>query len=827
MRPRHLCVLLLAILTTACLGGQPIATPALPPTLDATAINLDPDTQTLIANADRVAFLIPFSHWDTDWHDIYPNYVKRSDGNILAAIQLAKADPRFRYALEQVLFVQHFWDTYPDQREDLKHFIQNRQFTFAWAGITQPETSLVAPAIQVRNLQLGRQWIADTFGPDYVPQTAWQSDAFGNSAAFPIFLSSHDIPYLFIGRWQNRCDPDFDDCEPLPHLFYWQSPAADSKVLVTYSSYPSAWDSIHRLATEAEQITALQAYIETQFARTESRFVFIPMGSDFIDPLPNVNSLVERWNTTDDQIKLVIADPATAFHYIETQTLPTMTVDLNPIWQAFYATRPIAKIADKESDYYLTANDKFSIVLNTPPSTAWNLAAMNAHYDNISAVGFDSVWESTQRPRFEQTVSTAADDLSATLAAIAGAINAPLIIFNPTSWARSEIIEIEALPDIDGIPVGQQLTDTTRAIQVDAVPGIGWGTPDKTPTDLAHPTSVTTTDGLVTLTNGLVAVSLDPAHGGAISSLTASQTSLLATFSDDLTFWQDTGDVYGASFGDVLARESDTNAQIEILAEGPLLARARLTFTLNSQPVIKTVTLRANSPLIEVELTFAITPDTSAIVHTHTNLHAQTRTDDLGFAFFNHELDNAPIAPGDRTYRRKIFYPITYWSDVSESGSGLALITHGLQGLGGTSDLNLLLTRDVREDQEGVTDTEPHTFRYAYLPHAGPIPDLPQLAYAFNQPLIPVLKSSDGLTVQLPFTTPRQFASAPTSVSLPSSRTLLSAEGALVLDLYHDGDQLNAVIVDYEPDSAGTLNVGDETITLPTGPLVTLPIRLK
>jgi hypothetical protein len=824
--PSHprLCAPLLLFLFTACLT-TPTLTPTPNPNSD--PINLDSETQTLIADAERVAFLIPFSHWDTDWHENFASYSKRSDGNIAAAIELAKQDSRFRYTFEQVLFVQHFWDTVPVTHEDLKHFVQNRQFTFAWAGITQPETSLVAPATQVRNLQLGQQWIANTFGSDFVPSTAWQSDAFGNSAAFPLFLNSQDIQQLFIGRWQNRCDPDFQDCTPLPHAFYWQSPVSESKVLVTYSSYPSAWDAIHRLATQDEQVTALGDYLNKQFERTDSKFVFIPMGSDFIDPLPNVVSLVDQWNANNTQTKLVIADPATAFDYIESQTLPTLTVDLNPIWQAFYATRPFAKIADKESDYYLTANDKFSTVLNTPASAAWQLAASNAHYDNIGAVSFDQVWNDTQRPRFEQTLQTSADDLANTLAAIAARIDSPLIIFNPTSWDRHEVIEIANSFNQSELPVGQPLTETSQAILVEAVPGIGWTTVLPNSQSPTQPVTISQSGSLTTLVNGFVSVTLDSSRGGALTNLQSlNSPNLLNAPSDNLTFWRDTGDVYGARFGQVLARQSDSSAQIEVLASGPLLARVRVTFTLNNQPVTKLITLRADSPLVEVESTFAVTPNTSAILHTHTNLNTLNRTDDLGFTAFTHELDNTPITDGDITYRRKIFYPITFFSDViDESGNGLALITHGLQALGGTSDLNLLLLRDAREDEEGVADADPQTFHYAYLPHVGQIDNLPNLAYAFNQPLIPVLKVGDQIEVQLPFTNSRTILQSSHSPSLPLSYTLLTSHSALVLDLYTVGDQLNALVVDYAlDDSPATISVGDQTLSLPARSLFTFPI---
>jgi hypothetical protein len=85
---------------------------------------------------------------------------------------------------------------------------------------------------------------------------------------------------------------------------------------------------------------------------------------------------------------------------------------MNPIWQAFYNTRLFAKIADKESEYHLTAADKFGLLIDAPRSSAWGLAAFNAHYDNISGVGFDWVREQSQRPRYEQTLAAAKDDLT-------------------------------------------------------------------------------------------------------------------------------------------------------------------------------------------------------------------------------------------------------------------------------------------------------------------------------------------------------------------------------------------------------------------------------
>jgi alpha-mannosidase len=800
--------------------------------------NFDPETQSLIARAERVVFLIPFSHWDTDWHDSFDAYSKQADGNILKAIEIAKQKPRYRYTLEQVLFVQHFWETHPDARADLVRLVRNRQLTFAWGGITQPETSLVAPSIQIRNLKLGQQWIAQTFGPEYVPRVAWQSDAFGNSAAFPTFLTQLNIPYLFIGRHQGRCDPDYEDCTPLPPAFYWTSPvSSQGRVLVTYMSYYTAWGDLYRDNDPNVQLAKLRKTIEKNFKETDSKYLVLPVGFDFSDPRPSLLEFVDRWNADNKDTVLVISDPDSAFQYLATQPLPEITVDMNPIWQAFYNTRPFAKIADKESEYYLTSTDKFGLLMNAPTSSAWDLAAFNAHYDNISGVAFDWVWEKTQRPRYEQTLALAKDDLANTLAEITARVPVPVVVFNPTSWSRSEVIELRGvLPDVHSLPTPiQQIDSDTVAFLAKDVPALGYIGLSGGQSTVEHPANVTQNGNQITLSNGLVSMTLDGDHGGTFSSLMllngTDDKEFLTSFGDDVTYWDDTGDVYGAFFGNVRAQESNVTAQMTVVASGPLIARAQAVFMLEGQQVVKTVTLRGDDPLIEVELDISALPDSVAIAHTSTILDTDLRTDDLGFGAFNHKIDTRPIAPGDRTYRREIFYPIMYWSDVSKDNVGLTFITHGLQGISGGATRGVMLLRQVSGDYESVSDPGVHRLRYAFLAHTGTAENAkPWLAaYEFNQPLIVAWKTGEGLNVQLPFddeVKSRELKNLEGGSPLPLTFSLLSARDAIVADLYREGDQVMSVMLDYDPTNGGTIDVGEEEIALPQNVFALMPLSL-
>lgn len=799
--------------------------------------NFDSETRALIARSERVVFLIPFSHWDTDWHQTYEAYSQLADRNILQAIELAKVEPRFRFALEQVLFVQHFWETHPASRADLTDLVHNGQLTFAWAGITQPETSLVAPAIQIHNFFLGREWIARTFGPEYVPRTAWQSDAFGNSAALPTVLSQLEVPYLFIGRHQGRCDPDYQPCQPLPPAFYWEGPAQpeSGRVLVAYMSYSEAWGDIYQETDPDAQLENLRGTIDEAFKQTDSKVLFLPVGFDFFSPQGDLPALVDRWNAAGPDTALVISDPDSAFQYLGTQELPEITVDMNPIWQAFYNSRPAAKIADKEIEYYLTAADKFGLLVDAPSPAAWDLASLNAHYDNISGVSFDSVWENSQRPRYEQTVAMARNDLVDILADLSSRVAAPVVVFNPTAWARSEVIELSGeLPDIDSLPAPvQQIDSDTIAFLARDIPSLGYMGLAGGQVSVEHPASIVSNENRVSLTNGLVSVTLDGDHGGALSSMRLSAANgdqeLLASFGDDVTYWNDTGDVYGASFGDVRARESQVTAQIMVLAPGPLIARAQAIFTLGGQQVIKTVTLRADDPLIEVELELNALPETTAILQTPTILDTDLRTDDLGFGAFTHRIDSRPISSGDRTYRRSIFYPIMYWSDVSTEDLGLTLITHGLQGVSGGATRGVMLVREVTQDEEGLTDPGMHHLRYAYLPHTGTATDgLPWLAaYEFNQPLIVTWKTGLELNVQLAFddhVAVRELASFGNGSPLPKSLSMLSAQGALIADLYRAGDQVEALVLNYDPAASASLQFAGGEITLPKSPFALVPL---
>jgi hypothetical protein len=172
-----------------------------------------------------------------------------------------------------------------------------------------------------------------------------------------------------------------------------------------------------------------------------------------------------------------------------------------------------------------------------------------------------------------------------------------------------------------------------------------------------------------------------------------------------------------------------------------------------------------------------------------------------------------------------------YWSDVSNADFGLTLITHGLQGVGGGPTRSFMLVRQVTKDPEGLTDPGIHHLHYAYLPHTGTAAEAqPWLAaYEFNQPLIPAWRSDGHINLQLPFdeATPlRQFEEASSAPEWPDSFGLLTAQNAVVTDLYRNGEQVEALAVSYDPTSPAALQFGEQQIMLSPGIFTITPISL-
>jgi hypothetical protein len=103
-------------------------------------------------------------------------------------------------------------------------------------------------------------------------------------------------------------------------------------------------------------------------------------------------------------------------------------------------------------------------------------------------------------------------------------------------------------------------------------------------------------------------------------------------------------------------------------------------------------------------------------------------------------------------------------------------------------------------------------------------------AYEFNQPMIVAWKTGKGINIELPFDEEikiRELENLENAPALPNRFRLLSAENAIVADLYREGEQVMAVVLDYDPMNGGMIRIGDDEIALPQSAFTLLSLSVE
>jgi alpha-mannosidase len=141
----------------------------------------------------------------------------RSEKIILPALRLLEQYPDFRYSMESTVYLMEFLERHPERREDMYEVM--RQGRFAWgASYVQCQEVHIGPEKLVRQFYYGRRWLRQNF-PGVDSQTYYKTDPPSLSLQMPQVLRKAGIKYLIQGR--------------MPFGYYrWEAP--DGSVVFTY-----------------------------------------------------------------------------------------------------------------------------------------------------------------------------------------------------------------------------------------------------------------------------------------------------------------------------------------------------------------------------------------------------------------------------------------------------------------------------------------------------------------------------------------------------------------------------------------------------------------
>jgi alpha-mannosidase len=208
----------------------------------------------------------------------------------------------------------------------------------------------------------------------------------------------------------------------------------------------------------------------TPYAKNPDRVAVA--GADVSDPEEHLPVLVEKFNREAARFKIRFSTPAEFEALISksASVKPTLTGDLNPVFQGIYSSRIELKQTIRKLERLLTAAEKFSVIaewLGSPADRsgldrAWEPMLFNQTHDLASGVMVDKVYDDTLRG-YQFSERLAEEAISGRLEAIGSRIDTrgegiPVAVFNTLGWPRTDISEVDVGFGESGVS-GLSLTD--------------------------------------------------------------------------------------------------------------------------------------------------------------------------------------------------------------------------------------------------------------------------------------------------------------------------------------------------------------------------------
>lgn len=611
-------------------------------------------------DAKRVLIFSESSHWDPDWLFTAEEYFDRFvQHNLDQALEALLREPRRVYSMECMFFLRQYWEHRPEQQDTIRRLVNAGRLRLTSSGVTTADTLLPSTEAILRDLLIGQEWLRAN-GMQQEPKLAYFTDSFGCTPTLPSLLNAAGFDRTAItridGMYFMGCDLESSKRFPRPGSsaerllvqersldFVWRDPngahllchwnaftygqgdmlayAGISRVYLARLAVSQRSD--RHVARRIEQFTAqLSPYSRTPY-------LFCPIGFDFVEPIPNLLALLDRYNQNHYPTTGIWAVNAGLDDYLslaETyqEQLPILELDPNPYWTGFYTARPTLKQRSHKLVDNLLLAEKFACLpeniesgktIRAELEQAWWTAATSNHHDFITGTSPDRVAEGEQIPWLDQALASVSS-------------------------------------------ITKRLTSNLRAPKVTV--------------SVPEPVTWNRQNGKISIDTAFYHLELDEESGGAIITLQVrgTSTALLTGVSNDLVSYRDSGGLWrmGYEFAGGIWKESVRASQhpvrIELYErENGLEVVNRIE--LDGQEFVRKMWFENESPVIRCRVEGKAAEGHSVVVRFLTSILFQTLTMDTSGGII--------VRPPKRIYD-PTFWPLHQFVHLRESADGRGLV---------------------------------------------------------------------------------------------------------------------------------------------------------
>jgi alpha-mannosidase len=407
------------------------------------------------ASLTNQIYLIPFSHLDLMWAGTREECLSRGSRIIAKAIELCRRQPEFRFLLEDEVFVANYVEAHRGSAEldEFKKLVKQGRIELApkWAAIYQ---NLPRGEALVRNIIYGKQYARENFQVD--PQVAHFGDIPGFTQQIPQILAKSDIPYMVM----TRMGPSDNS------LFRYGSPDG-STALVWNTIKGYGWGvglGLHHADIEETNINKIIRSIGEIQATTQSP-IYLGWGTDLFAPSENLVANAKKLSDRLAPLQFHVATPSDFFRAVtETSgsdssrvtrhsSLVTLSGEIPSGWGNLITSMchlwPPAMAA---ADALVTA-EKFAAInfalgyADYPQKefeTLWKNALEVMDHNNFGQGAY--IGDARKLEYAATATMRSSEILRQSLRNIAERVRSPfprstpIVVFNPSSWTRDDIV---------------------------------------------------------------------------------------------------------------------------------------------------------------------------------------------------------------------------------------------------------------------------------------------------------------------------------------------------------------------------------------------------
>jgi alpha-mannosidase len=743
------------------------------------------------------------AHIDMAWLWPWTETVEVVRNTFGTVLQLMRQYPGFVYA--QSAAQDYVWmeEKYPELFKEIQQRVKEGRWEIVGGMWVEPDLNMPSGESLVRQILVAKRYFQQKFGVEV--RIGWNPDSFGYNWQLPQIYKRAGLDYFVTQKMS------WNDTTKFPYkLFWWQSP--DGSRVLTYfpHDYVNAIDSVRISQDVAEYVpkTGLPEILH-----------LFGIGDHGGGPTRAMLDSASRWQSRPNTFPKLTFGTAQSFFDDVEKNFAHLNI---PVWnnelyfqyhRGVMTTQSETKKRIRQSEELLLNAEKFSslaMLVGRPYpqeelNNDWRKVLFDQFHDIMPGSGIAINYVDAARD-LGVVGSSGNKILSSALKTLTARVNTegegvPVVLFNPLSWARTDVTEVEAqfpsslspqtsieVRDSAGtvLPSSEfSRDDTTHTVKIrflaKSVPGMGYAVFHLVPVVPAASAGTTLKAGVEGMENEFVRLKVDP-KTGCITSLLEKRSgqealapaacgNLLQTFVDkpkEYDAWN-----IDANYEDQKWDLKDAE-EVKLIENTRVRAVIRVRKKFQNSTFVQDICMYPGVPRVDVNMQ-ADWHEKHILLKVAFPLSVQSN-----YATYEIPYGNIQRPTTRNTPEEKAMFevPALRWGDLSDASHGFSLLNaskYGYDAKGNVIRLSLLRSPawpDPHAD-EGF-----HEFTYALYPHLGDwkAAETERRGLELNFPLIPV-------------------ATQPHQGVLPASHSLVQIEpGNVILTTVKKAEDSDALV---------------------------------